>query len=86
MKDTTASQLDFYIEHYRPLANATPEHIHASWSDMTEAEKNITVFYLRNHTTSIVRVAVAGHAIGCHIKEHGTITAEQMTSIWESIV
>jgi hypothetical protein len=86
MKDLTASQLDFYIEQYRPQGNATPKHIHKHWSQMTVAEKNITVFYLRNHSTSFVRATVAGHAIGCHIREHGTITAEQMTSIWESIV
>ena len=86
MKDLSQSQLDFFIQMYRPKADETPEAIHKSWSEMTEAEKQITIFYLRNHTTSIIRVNVAGHAIGCHIREHGTITVEQMTSIWEAIV
>jgi hypothetical protein len=79
------------ITRYREMADAIPEScgepmIHKHWSLMTEDEKTIAIWYLRNHNTSMTRTRIAGHAIGCYIKEHGTITEEKMNEIFYSIV
>ena len=80
------------ITRYREMADAIPENCYNEpllpklWSQMTEDEKTSAIFYIRTYVTSMTRTRIAGHAIGCYIKEHGTITEDKMQEIFDSIV
>jgi hypothetical protein len=66
------------IEINQPYASEMPETLPKAWSEMSEAEKGITLFYI-HRMTSFDRSRIARHLIGKMI-----IEATEQTSDWVS--
>lgn len=64
------------VQMNKPYASEIPESLPKAWSEMSEAEKGIALFYI-SRMTSIDRSRIARHLIGKMI-----IEATEQTSDW----